>query len=239
MDYRSVVYGKYASKIKKQPKVKEEETALQWVNNYRVYLKGWLPKNKESRILDIGCGSGRFLNFLKLSGYENIEGVDISQEQIELAKNITNKVYAEDCMEFLKSHENSYDLIVGIDIIEHFNKSEAVEILNLCYKSLKPDGGLIMQTPNAESPFGLAVRYGDITHEVIFTPESISGLLELFEYKDIQCRPAGPIVHGLVSLCRYIAFKFIWCLIALYNLIETGDLRSGIYSRVFFIYCKK
>lgn len=45
----------------------------------------YLPQDRESRIVDLGCGHGTFLYFLSRAGYTRIAGIDTSQQQIELA----------------------------------------------------------------------------------------------------------------------------------------------------------
>jgi 2-polyprenyl-3-methyl-5-hydroxy-6-metoxy-1,4-benzoquinol methylase len=42
----------------------------------------YLPKNKDARILDFGCGIGHFLYFLNKMGYSNFVGIDISPQQV-------------------------------------------------------------------------------------------------------------------------------------------------------------
>src|SRR5580698_5087470 len=44
-----------------------------------------LPSDRQVRILDLGCGHGAFLYFLTKAGYQNICGIDVSAEQIEVA----------------------------------------------------------------------------------------------------------------------------------------------------------
>jgi len=44
-------------------------------------FKNHVPK--EARILDVGCGYGRTLNELYLSGFSNLSGVDFSEKMIE------------------------------------------------------------------------------------------------------------------------------------------------------------
>ena len=47
--------------------------------------------NKNMRFLDYGCGTGRSLRFIKSLGYNDIVGVDISQDMIEEANKIDPK----------------------------------------------------------------------------------------------------------------------------------------------------
>lgn len=63
-----------------------------------------------------------------------------------------------------------------IDLIEHFTKSDIVDLMHLAHKTLKDGGVLLLRTPNAESPlFGRF--YNDFTHETPFTRSSLQQIL--------------------------------------------------------------
>ncbi|GBM88585.1 EEF1A lysine methyltransferase 2 [Araneus ventricosus] len=56
-------------------------------------IVNWLEKNKVEKsapILDVGCGNGMTLISLARSGFENLTGVDYSEEAIQLAQKITD-----------------------------------------------------------------------------------------------------------------------------------------------------
>ena len=44
---------------------------------YRWYTKDWLDLPKETPVLDIGCGSGQFLYFLRQQGFTDLVGIDL------------------------------------------------------------------------------------------------------------------------------------------------------------------
>ncbi len=240
-DYRSRIYEKYASLMQDAEPLFNEKKAERWGGAYDTFLKWWLPERKDAAILEVGCGGGRLLYFFKTRGYRNLQGVDISPEQVNLARQVIDNVSVteENAIEYLDSHRHSFDLIIGLDIIEHFRKDEVLHFLEACYKALRPGGRLILQTPNAESPWGMMHRYHDFTHEVAFDPHSLKKLLELSGFTKIEPRQAGPAIHGILSLGRYLIWRIIWSLLALWNLAETGDIGSGIYTRVFLISAMK
>jgi cyclopropane fatty-acyl-phospholipid synthase-like methyltransferase len=186
-------------------------------------------------ILEVGCGWGRLLYFLKLRGYLDIQGVDISFEQVKIARQVVENVTEGDAIQYLDSHPDSFNLIIGLDVIEHFKKEEVLLFLQACHKALRPNGRVILQTPNAESPWGMMHRYNDFTHEIAFNSNSLKRILELCGFKKIEVRQTGPVPHGVLSLGRYVIWKAIWVALALWNLAETGSIGSGIYTRVFLI----
>ena len=44
-----------------------------------------LPTDRGKRILDLGCGDGKFLFYLQENGYVNIEGLELSSQQLSSA----------------------------------------------------------------------------------------------------------------------------------------------------------
>jgi hypothetical protein len=90
-----------------------------------------------------------------------------------------------------------------------------------------------VQTPNAESPWGLTHRYNDITHELGFNPESLRHVLAVVGFDRFEARESGPQLTGAVSAVRWLLWRVLWVALAAWNLIETGNVASGVYTRVF------
>lgn len=172
----------------------------------------FLPQNKNARIIDLGCGYGSIVWWLKRAGFASPQGIDISAEQIALGKRLgVNDIEQADIKEFLRDKKDGYDVIFARDIIEHFHKEDIVEILSLCCDALKDEGRIIIQVPNAESPFGSRIRYGDYTHEIAFTAASLSQLLRTVGFNDVQIYPTEPLLYLLnpVSVFRRVLWKII------------------------------
>ena len=238
-DYRQRIYDKYASRFQDTHGQFDCAAAEHWGIAYKTYLKGWLPENKDVAILEVACGRGRLLHFLKTKGYTNFLGIDISPEQILLAKQVTNKVAQANAIEFLKAKECEYDLIIGLDIVEHFTKEEVICFLDVCFNALKPNGRLVLQTCNADSPFGLMHLYGDFTHEVCFNTNSLGRMFKLVGFEHVESREAGPVVHGFASAIRFVIWHSIRMFLRAWNLAETGSSGSGVFTRIFLISTRK
>jgi len=219
------------------PETFNETVAWQWGRAQRYYLRHWLPEDKDAQIVDLACGGGKLLYFFKRMGYTNITGVDISPEQVKLARQVTPDVEEANVLDWLEAHPASFDLITGFDIVEHFHKDEVLRFLDACHGALKPGGRLILQTPNAESPFGMSIRYGDFTHEVGLNPNALSRLLSLTGFQWIESRETGPIPigHSIKSSIRYLIWQSIRAGLKLWNLAETGGAGSVVFTRVFLI----
>lgn len=104
------------------------------------------------RILDVGCGTGRFeealLHYRNNSDISAI-GIDMSSKSIEVAK---SKQALENCeflcgdAESLPFKDDSFDCCVLIEVIEHVSDKEST--LRELKRVLKPHGKLVITTPN-------------------------------------------------------------------------------------------
>jgi 2-polyprenyl-3-methyl-5-hydroxy-6-metoxy-1,4-benzoquinol methylase len=235
--YRERIYERYASGFQSSSGVFDMKAARRWGKAYHYYLRDWLPVNREARILDVGCGGGKLLQFYLDVGYTKIQGVDVSPEQVTLAKQVTPNVTQANVLEYLAQHRARFDFISGFDIVEHFQKEEALHFLDLCYGALNRSGRLVLQTPNAESPWGTHHRYNDLTHEIGLNPNALSRLLTLVGFGDVEAREQGPIPWGysIASTVRWCVWQGIRAGLTVWNVAETGDSGSGVFTRIFLI----
>ena len=194
-------------------------------------LQDWLPRDNMARCLDVGCGAGHLLAALRSAGYTAVSGVDVGPEAAKIAGSKGLNVTQADLRDFLRRSPETFDLICAFDVIEHFHKDELLDVLRLVRERLKPGGILILQTPNALSPWAGHYRYDDLTHELIFSPKSIRSTLRLTGFGNVQVREIRPYAHGLKSVLRCCLWKLIWGGCALWNLAETGSAQGGVYSR--------
>lgn len=235
-DYRQRVYEDYASAFQGAGEAFDMRAARRWGRAYDHYLRGWLPMPRDLAVVELGCGGGRLLRFFADRGYSNVVGVDISPSQVRLAAQAGASVVEGDAVGFIEAHVGTYDLVVGLDIVEHLRKDELFRFLDGCFASLRPRGRLILQTPNADSPFGCAHRYNDISHEVAFNPNSLCRLLTLVGFTSVEPREQGPIPLGYssASTVRSVLWHGIRLGLLAWNLVETGGTGSGVLTRVFF-----
>ncbi len=120
-------------------------------NKYRVVTDGI----KVGNVLDIGCGSGDFLNFCKEKNW-NISGVEPNTEAREFAsKRMGKEIFQPNQQKYFESH--SFDLITLWHVLEHIDDLDMQfdEIRRL----LKKSGRLVIALPNYKSYD--AVLYGN------------------------------------------------------------------------------
>ena len=236
-DYRAAIYRDYARVVQGKGAAFDRAAADRWAPCLDHYLRGWLPGDRDANVVDLGCGDGRLLYLLSRKGYRKLTGVDASESRTAMARQVVDSVENMDVLHYLRSCAAEIDLLLAIDLIEHLNKGEALELIALCASHLRPGGRLIIQTPNAASPFFGAVRYGDYTHEQAFTPSSLAALLTRAGLVRVEPREAGPVPwrYSARSTVRYGCWRIARLALALVNLIETGSAGSGILSRVFLV----
>ena len=86
MNYRDRIYVNYASNFQDAGETFDEHASQRWGMSYGYYLRGWLPVSKDANIAEVACGGGRLLNFFKRKGYDRLWGVDLSPQQVKLAR---------------------------------------------------------------------------------------------------------------------------------------------------------
>lgn len=231
--YRERFYARYATAVQIQPRPVTPAEADAFFAVWSHYIRGWLPERKDAAILDAACGAGKFLRFFASRGYTNVRGVDISPEQVALARHLHPQVEQSGVVEYLNRHAGQFDLITCIDMIEHLTKNEILSFLDACHTALRPGGRLILQTVNGESPFRGDIWFGDFTHETCLTAKSMKQLMLVCGFSDYEVRDQPPIPHGLRSTVRALLWKLLRLALIAGSYIEVGNRGTGVLTRVF------
>ena len=169
----------YATYTDTAPNSHSARARLQRTNGGNIFVDtdSFLPRDLAAPILDIGCGTGGFLDALRSAGYSCVEGVDLSASQVHAAaaRGVTGITHAP-ALDYLRTRSNRYATISAFSVLEHHTREELFELLDAVREALRPGGCLIAVVPNAKGLFGAHVRFADITHELSFTPMSVSQL---------------------------------------------------------------
>jgi SAM-dependent methyltransferase len=150
-------------------------------------LAPWLPEDRNTPILDIGCGWGNLLLGLWASGYHNLTGVELSKEQYDVARASLPKeirLFHADAGEFLKSPAERFRLVIMFDVIEHMQKAVALDLLRSVFHAMEPPGSVVIRTANLANLAATYIRYIDFTHEVGYTEWSLFQLLDIAGFTD-------------------------------------------------------
>ena len=104
-----------------------------------IFLHHFLPKDRESKILDAGCGNGKYANMLSSLGYKNIYAIDLLEEESfkELPFNYQKRDIKESGFE-----SEFFDFIYSFSVIFYLQHIE--DGIKEFHKILKRDGVLIL-----------------------------------------------------------------------------------------------
>lgn len=182
-------------------------------------------EHKDS-VLDVGCGNGQN-SLLAAAKVKQVIGFDIDKTQLKIAeieaekRGLTNIRF--DCVsaeEKFPFKENLFDKVIFLGVLEHLSNRE--NILKEIKKVMKPGGKLLLGVPNEitgwkklQMSVGIQ-HFTDPDHELEFTRQTISDLLEKIGFKIISIEPT--------------AFDTPWA-----GLIDVvGGISLNIYQKLLF-----
>jgi hypothetical protein len=143
-----------------------------------------------------------------------------------------------DAFETLPRHTEHYAAILALDFLEHFTREELPALLALIHNALKKEGILIIKTPNGTSPFAAEIVHDDLTHASVFGPASLSHLLHLSGFRDIQITESSPVPYGLKSSIRAILWAVVRWSANTLKRIESGRTQP-VWSENMICCCRK
>jgi SAM-dependent methyltransferase len=206
---------------------------------YSYRLKGVLPENISARILDLPCGDGRFLYFLRQHGYNNTIGYDIDTNRISTGRLLDLPVNHGDVFEYLIDQpENSIDCIISMDFLEHLEKHIVLKWLELVFSRLSKEGIFLLRMPCADSLFGCRDIYNDFSHKWGATSGALKRLLSFAGFSNIIVFGEDPIFARWWDILRVVLSKnFRFFASVLFRLM--GVSRPVIWSSSMWAVCKK
>ena len=143
-----------------------------YFNRVRKDIIPLLPKSN-NRILEVGCGTGATLAYLKNNGYCNhTYGIELFPEAMKVAKKRLDYTYEGniESMQF-SLQESSFDVILCLDVLEHLVSPD--KVVSYLHKLLVPGGIIIASIPN--------IRHISVLFPLVFKGEwnyENSGILD-------------------------------------------------------------
>lgn len=193
----------------------------------------YLPSDREgARILDIGCGQGALVAALCDKGFTQTMGVDVSPEQVRIAHDRgLDQVHLGDLSEWVGADSEPWSAILATDVLEHLDRTEVLDVFDKVRSGLVDGGRFIARVPNALSPFGGAIRYGDFTHETWFTARSVQQLSRAAGFSKVDVLPCRPVVHGAKSVVRSVVWRGFEGLMRAAYAAETGAKAGAVFTQ--------
>lgn len=141
----------------------------------------WRPAECASSMsfLEIGSGTGEFLDYLKRKGVARFEGVEQDARAIEVMNDtLKAAVRTADIWDYISENTGkiAFDRIVMLDVLEHFSVFDGVRLLTELRPLLAADGRIVARVPNMGSPLGCINQFADLTHKASYTANSLQQL---------------------------------------------------------------
>ena len=198
---------------------------------YRRDIRPLLPPPSAGPVIDIGCGQGELVRLLLADGYD-AHGVDVSPEQVQLAHaSGLDGVRHDDYRAALAERPSQFAAVTATDLLEHLTKDEVLDTFDRVVQALTPRGVFVARVPNAVSPLGGHIRYGDFTHESSYTERSVRQLAAAAGFRSVAVQACPPVVHGLLSAARVVAWKPVSGLFKIALAAETGQLCGHVVTQ--------
>jgi ubiquinone/menaquinone biosynthesis C-methylase UbiE len=179
----------------------------------------------DTKILDLGCDSGRCLKVLEDNGFNKIYGIDISSKMLRNAKNKTNHAVLlhHDFRERLPFENESFDFVIIMgNTLNSGGLFESDIVLKQAHRVLKKEGFMIIGSYNAkfmtedfvkdyygkfskEYKFkkfdkkNKTVYFGDKLHSHWLTENELKKMVEKSKFKLISIQKKG---IGLIVICK-------------------------------------
>lgn len=143
---------------------------------FKMFLQDRLAPDK---LLDIGCGLGEFLLWVREHGYDACVGLDQDERKVQKVRAAGVKIYVDDWDNFCRSRdEGEFGIVTLFDVLEHMPQPTA--LLRGIKRLLRPGGALVITVPNADRPlpFGREVWDFPPLHFTRWSPKAMRTLLE-------------------------------------------------------------
>ena len=156
-------YYTCASQSARSTEKPQSRLPLQWILRiaYFLFMHGTsLCKQKEQlgvmyldavapgRLVEVGCGNGRFLARMRELGW-SVQGVEVDSQAARSAQETFQVPVHVGSLQSAAFAESSVDAIAMNHVIEHVH--DPLSILRECQRVLRPGGHLVVVTPNIES----------------------------------------------------------------------------------------
>jgi len=140
---------KYSNKELREYRIKKL-----WQNRYK-HINKYYRINKNTKVLEVGPGSGEWIETLVNNNVKNFTGIELSNDEYRLLDNkYGEKIIHKDLLNYFNSKR--FDIIFLWDVLEHLRdiKSNIIHLKNL----LKKDGILVFSVPNINSVSWLLLK---------------------------------------------------------------------------------
>lgn len=166
------------------------------------------------RVLEIGCGTGIFLRYLKARGFTDVVGLDSDAALAPVLDDLDGfDIRLTDGAAFLRqTAEASFDRVALFDVAEHLPVAALRDMMVEIRRVLKPGGRVVLRSPNCASPWGLKMQFDTFDHVTPITSGRLRELAQATDFTFVAAfggqtggnglrRVLEKGLHGLLSAC--------------------------------------
>lgn len=136
-EYSSVEFNWEKSDIEMLLATCQTDDVLQYIEKYL---------NKEDKLLESGCGTGRWVRYLHDQGFD-ITGLDLSQSTVEMVNNYWPDLkIMQGNSEDSPFPENTFDGVISLGVVEHWPEGPEKPLKDI-FRILKKGGLAIITVP--------------------------------------------------------------------------------------------
>jgi 2-polyprenyl-3-methyl-5-hydroxy-6-metoxy-1,4-benzoquinol methylase len=153
-----------------------ESKAPDWLGHVAGLLlyKDSTPFSNHGKLLDIGCGGGKYLRSMQRLGW-NVEGVEFNSSAVQTCSDMGLTVYQGELSD-AAIEDCTYDVVTARHVLEHI--PEPQQFIEEIFRILKPGGLMILRTPNSKALgrnwFGTNWFANDVPrHLILFSPDNL------------------------------------------------------------------
>ncbi|MBU1693117.1 MAG: class I SAM-dependent methyltransferase [Verrucomicrobia bacterium] len=207
-----------------------------WIDGHRRRRAHWvagLSGAKPGRILDVGCGNGRFLEMMAGLGFE-IHGIELPGLAADRAGRVRGLQLHQGALDHWPGPESSLDAVTLWHVLEH--TTDPAAILKRCRLLLKEGGVLALEVPNGSSWqarwFGpLWFHLDPPRHLFQFTPKALTQLLRDAGFAEVHWKTLQGEM-GLFGFLQSLLNRFVQPRDAFYRSLRLRGQRERIGRRL-------
>ena len=203
-NYTKLIYdtNEYAESTKREILDTYEYRKNKFGKERYEYIQEKCTFNKDDTLLDLGCGPGYFLKYLKEQNI-NSKGLEVTDYLVSICKeqdlNVENSLLEDE-------KDLEYNIMTIFDVLEHLGNP--IDFFNQANKKIKKGGYILAYTPNIHS-FAFKFQKGKqnlllpYEHLCFFNEKSLNYLSEQTGFKVVSIDYYGLDIIDYFSMKEY------------------------------------